>query len=285
MGLWVAAFVNFYESEDMKIYTNVRYQELDKTPRYQKFIYQADSLPGFNELILSFHSDTSVRVRKTMHYYRRTLADWAHVAHISYAADGRLVIQSGLTTYNSLKAIDENSNGIWVLHNPQQTDLQTMPVYADWLLTNYQHCQRYVDEPEAVIDFYLKRDFPCELVTSAAPMQIRYDHGAELGNIIREQSPDSIEFFLRWRASVYDKYAYSLQVYDSAGEKVLQTDHVITGEPTDKSLFDISELSAGDYLVRLIVYDRATITPQSGVVVNSTETFERAIEVARFAIS
>ena len=159
-GLWVGAFAAFYASEDLLVATGARIQNLDKIPRYQDFIYESHQLPGYNELILGLHPDTQVGVSKTLDYYRKMLARWSHIVHISMNADNEAVIQSGLSTYATLDAIAANANGIWLIFNPQQTEVEAMPVYTDWLIEHFAPCKRYLERPDSIIEYYLHRDFP-----------------------------------------------------------------------------------------------------------------------------
>ncbi len=282
--MWFAAFVVFYRSEDLLRYANKIVQNLHKTPHYQDFIYDSGKLPGHNELILSFHPDTPITVTKSLRYYRAALSKFAHLVHISYDAAGELNIQSGLTTYATLDAIAENAIGIWVIHDPQQTNLADLDVYTDWFILRYQACRRYIDKPHSVITYYLRADLSCDLVNADDPFAIRYDGGAELGHLIADRDGLSLIFTLRWLQTVGEQYSFTLQLYNDAAEKVAQADRVISGEPVDIVSFDLSMLPAGDYAAHLIVYDFATKDSQSGLIVSSGTRFERAVEVARFTI-
>lgn len=282
--LWVASFIAFSRSEDLLHYANKLDQNLHKTPHYQDFIYAVEDLPGHNELILSFHPDSPITVTKTLRYYRAALARYAHLVHISYKANGDLDIQSNLSTYATLAAIAENAKGIWVIHDPQQTDLQSLDVYTNWFSKIYLPCQRLVDKRDSAIDYYLRADIPCELVTAVDPLGIRYNNGTELGNLITEQTADALRIYLRWLKTIEDRYSFSLQAYSTQGEKVLQADRVISGEPVDIVEFDISALAAGDYALKLIVYDFSSGASQPGEVIDSGARFEREIEAARFTV-
>ncbi len=282
--LWIASFIVFSRSDALLHYANKLEQSLHKMPHYQDFIYESERLPGHNELILSFHPDLIITVTKTLRYYRAALADYAHLAHITYNAAGKVYIQSVLTPYASLDAIAENATGIWVIHDPQQTDLRSPDVFTDWLSNHYHACQRFVEKSNSVIDYYLRADIPCDLVTAADPLGIRFDNGTELGNLRIEQSPDALRVYLRWLQTIEDKYSFTLQAFDEQAEKVLQADRVISGEPVDIVQFDISALPAGEYTMRFIVYDFTSGASQSGALVSNGMRFEREIEAARFSI-
>ena len=283
-AVWIASFVIFYRSEDLLVATGARIQNLDKIPRYQDFIYESDSLPGYNELILSVHPDTAITVRKTLDYYRKALSRWSHIVHISRDEANEAVIQSGLSTYSTLDAIAANANGIWLIYNPQQTNLSSMPLYTDWMAERFELCKRFLDKSESVIEYVLSRDFPCELITDSRPFAVDYDGGTQLANYEVERSSDSLNFYFWWRRTIGKDYSLSLQVFDVESNKVLWLDAVISGEPLDQFAFDISELAGGEYVVKLIVYNFVTIVSQGGTVVAEQRRFDRDLELLRFTV-
>lgn len=285
LTLWIAAFFVFYRSEGLLRYANKIVQNIHKIPHYQDFIYESENLPGHNELILSFHPDTPITVGKTLRYYRATLSQYDHLAHISYQDDGALLIQSGLSTYATLDAIAKNATGIWVIFDPRQTDLQSLDVYISWFSQQYQACRRFVEKPDSVIEYYLRADVPCELLNAPDPFSIQYDNGSELGHLIADQTSDSLTIFLRWLQTVGEEYSFTLQVFNEQEDKVLQADRVISSEPVDIVNFDLSALPAGEYAAKLIVYDFETLESQPGARVDPAQRFEREIEVARFSVT
>ena len=99
------------------------------------------------------------------------------MVHVSYDDQGQLVVESSLSTYSSLDAIADNSNGIWVIHNPMLTDLTEMQVYTEWFTQQYKFCKRYVEKTKSVIDYYVKSPIPCDLVTDEQPVNILYSSG------------------------------------------------------------------------------------------------------------
>ena len=254
--LWILACFVYIDSDELLTYTNRAYQNSDAVPSYQDFHYNATSFPSRSALILSFHPDTAVDDYKVLAYYRWLLSDWAHVAHISTNVSGVDVIQSGLSTYSEKGGIVGNSNGIWVIHNPQQTDLNSLAVYRDWFARNFQMCRRVIDVERSVIAYYLKIPIPCSLVADERELEIVYDNGAWLGNAAIAQSADALAIYLWWLHREETELAYSLQAFDDRKSKVLQLDAVISGDPIDAHSLNLSGLPAGAYSLDLIVYDR-----------------------------
>lgn len=282
--IWILACFVYAESDELKTYTNQAYQNSDAVPSYQDFRYKAEDLPSRNALILSFHPDTMVDNHKVLAYYRWVLSDWAHVAHITTDASGDIVIQSGLSTYATLDAIVQNSNSVWVIHNPQQTDLSSLEVYRSWFTQHFQICRRFIDTERSVVEYYLKIPIPCGLVADGRGLEIVYDNGAWLGGAEIAQSTDQLAVSLWWLHNEEAVHAYSLQVFDESKQKVLQLDAVISGDPVDARSLDLAGLPVGAYSVDLIVYDRQSGASQSGEIAGENRSFERAVELAKFEV-
>lgn len=283
--IWVASFFIYNDSYDFALFTNRITLSVNQEdfPHYQDFHYESANLPGHNEIILSFHPSGRVSTRVIDHY-RKFLKTWKHVVHISYGVTGDLIIQSNLSTYATLDAITENANAIWVIHNPRQTELNSMSVFNDWFTRNYQQCKRFLDTDDSIIDYYLKPSIPCDLVTDEQPFKIRYDNGAELGNMLYEQSNEMLSVYLWWLHTIGTDYSLTIQIFDEHGVKARQVDRVISDEPIDVFDFDIASLPAADYVAKLIVYDRYTIESQAGNIVATEQRFAREVDLFRFMV-
>ena len=284
LALWCVSFFYYTGSEDYAIYTNILQHETEKIPNYQDFIYESESLPGHNELILSFHPNMVLSSNKTLPYYRSVISRWSYIVHITYDANGELIIQSGHSKYDTLDAITDNSRAIWVLHNPAQTDLDSMPVYADWFLSLFKACKRFRDSEFSVIEYYVKNSVPCSLITADAPFSIRYDIGIDLANAVVERTDRELSFYLWWRRTIARDYAFSIQVFDQSMAKVRQFDAVISGEPIDGFSLDLSGLLPGEYTAELIVYNIETKASQPGRFIGDQERVERSVTIARFTL-
>ena len=283
LALGIASFFAYRSSEALMIYTNLRASNHDMRPHYQAFDYAARELPGRDQLILSMHARATNNEYDMFRYYRALLADFADVAHIGYE-DGALVVQSRLPAYRSLPAITEDSQGIWVLHNPQQTELAALDFYRDFFSQQYRSCGVWVDESQAQIAYYLKREIPCRLITDAQPLSADYDHGARLGNAVYEQADDTLSVYLWWHATADKRYSYTLQLFEAAGAKVAQDDSVIAGAPIDISRLDLADLPPGDYQLKLIVYDFETLESQPGMVLADGRRFERKLSLGAITV-
>lgn len=281
---WIAAYVICVSVEDAATEKGVRTYTFFKTPHYQDFVYHADELPGHDELILSFHPTRILADGKQLPYYRGLTPKWADITHIAYDSDGELVIQSGLSSYATLDGISESSLGVWVIYNPQHTDLMSMPVYADWFLQHFKMCKRYLERDVSIIDYYVKLSIPCELIAAERPSGILYDNETELGNYVVEATESELKFHFWWRNMINRRYAFSLQFFDESLDKVGQQDRIISGEPIDIISFDIASLTAGTYTVQFIVYEIESNKSQPGTTAIEGSRFERETELYSFSV-
>jgi len=281
--IWALASFAFARSDYFNVVTNRQMLREDKLVHYQSFLYDLRDLPGYGQLILSFHPQAPV-VWKTAEYYRAVLDKWKYIVHITYDEGGALLIQSGIPPRYTLDDIASGSDGIWVIHNPQQTDLQALDVYANWFLERYKPCKRFVETADNVIEFYLRRSLPCSLAFAERPLAIHYDNGMRLENLVVEKSPDQLSVYFWWDEILPSEYSFSLQVFDQDSNRVTGSDALIWRDPADLHSLDISTLPAGDYTLQLIVYDYETGVSQPGLISASQRRFEREVEIARFTL-
>ena len=174
---------------------------------------------------------------------------------------------------------------IWAIHDPQRTDPQAMPAYVSEVLPRFHSCGRYLDIEDTVIDLYVKRSISCQLLTAEQPFQLRYDNGAELENILLELNEGDLNVFFWWTKTFANEYAYSIQLFDGAGQKTRQVDDVIGGSALISRSIDVSDLPAGEYTAQLIVYDYATGVSQPGIIVASATPFERSLAIGQVLIN
>ena len=90
-----------------------------------------------------------------------------------------------------------------------------------------------------------------------------------------------LDLHLLWTSLPVDAYSYSIQLIDDVGTRALGEDFVIGLEPLAHHRIDTSSLTAGDYLVKMILYDYESGASVSGIVVTSQSRFERAHEIAK----
>jgi len=285
LGIWVLSSFAFLGSEQLQIFTNKEIHQIDAFPRYHDFRYSTTPIPPLNVPIISLQPDPRIIRFKILDFYGDMLSDQKHIVDIAGRTLDELSIQSGYTSYRSLDAIASNASEFFLLFNPQQTELTSLPVYTDWMLQHYHACRRYHESAHSIIEHYIWRELPCELVASEHPFAIHYDNGTELGNLLSTQSEQNLHIWLWWHYMLEKDYSYTLQLFDEHGNKHRQYDEVITDEPIDSVQLDTSQLAPGDYTLQLIVYDFDTKSSQPGTIVSDGRRFERAVEITQVSIA
>ena len=284
MGIWILSFFLYNGSTDLYLYTNGMAQNKAKVPHYQNLIYEPKIVPRKSDFVVSFHIDTPLIDRKTMEYYGRQLGKWRGLIHIRNDDAGNPVVQSTHKRYVDVESMASWNFPIWLIHNPQQTDLSTMEVFTDSFATHFHSCGRYYESDNTVIDLYVKSSIPCELLLSQHPVELHYDNGTELANIFLQHDADDLNIYFWWTNTIANEYAFSSQLFDAQDDKVAQLDNVIGGDPISSHSFDISDLPPGEYTSKLIIYDFDSKDSQSVTIVAGEQRFERAVDVGRISI-
>ncbi|MCE2473278.1 MAG: glycosyltransferase family 39 protein [Anaerolineae bacterium] len=284
--LWIAAFAAYSRSDQLLLYTNWLTLNLHKTPPYQDLLYESKIDPEPGDYILSFHPDASV-YPAVFQYYDQFLGRWSGLNHIWVNSDGQPAVQSSDQNYGTIESMAFWKFRVWLVYNPEQTDLESMSSFTAGFQKYYKSCGRYLEKSKSVIELFGPKDIPCKMLTAAASssLHIHYDNGSVLRFISVELHSDKLTVYLWWPQTMYGDYAYSLQIFNQDGTKVdAQTDTVITDIGFYVEDIDVSSLSAGEYDVKLIVYDRQSLEGQPGIIFGPQHRFQRDVEVGRFQI-
>lgn len=285
--LWLAASIVYSSSDEFATFVATRFHLSKLVLHLQDFIYEEESLPGRNELILGIHADDDQHhtVQKVLRYYRPVLSNWKHIISIGQEDEQGERILSGMPAYASLDAIVANSDGLWLIHNPENTDLENLAIYQDWFIQHYKPCKRFLESEVNIIEYYISIRMPCELRLSERPFALRYDNGSELANIMVKKEGAALTVYAWWQQTQFGVYAYSTQIFDRDGVRVgIQSDDLIGESGFYARRLDISSLPPGAYDVKLIVYDYVSLQSQAGAIVDAEQRFERDVEIARFSV-
>ena len=282
--LWIAAFAVYARSDELLVYTNWLSLDQQKVPHYQDVFYEPAVVTNGTDYIVSFHPDSPIPSRY-LGYYGDVPGRVEGLIHIWTNDEGVGEIMGLDRRYSSLDSIDAWSFPIWLVYNPEQTDLGEIPAYSDVFARHYQSCGRYIEKPLSVVERYAPLDVPCALLTAAEPIAIQYGSDTELNNIVFELDDDTLDIYAWWTRTEFGVYKYTLQIFDQGGTKMLpQTDDIIGNVGFYLRSLDISSLPAGEFALKLIVYERKTLKSQPGLVVGAQARFQRDIEVGRFTI-
>ena len=283
-ALWIASFFIFNSSDALSLYTNRKTRYHVDVPHYEDFIYEINESPRFSEIILSLHPTVPLD-SKVYNFYRFNLPQWKDIVHVSYDEEDELFVYSWHERHRNLDNIASDFIALWVIHNPQRTDLQEMAVYKDWLLKHYRPCKRYIETADNVIEHYFTVDLPCALIHDEQPMAITYENGTEIANVVYEQNQNELSVYFWWRRVIHAGYSLTIQVFDQQATKVQQIDAVIDSGTFIKHTLDLAPLPAGEYVAKLIIYDFETGKSQPGFIVNREQRFDREVEIASFTLS
>ena len=282
--LWIAAFAAYSRSDELLLYTDWLSGNHHKMPHIQNLLYEPAIVTNETDYIASFHPDTPL-TWQIPSYYGQIPGKWSGLIHLWTNDDGDAEIQSSDGRYSSLDSMSTWRFPVWLVYNPQQTDLGSIPAYVNAFAQYYHSCGRYVEKPLSVIERYAPNDIPCALLTSPDPLAIQYDNGTELGNIVIELDSDVLHADTWWTRTDFGVNTYSLQIFDREGAPAaLQTDNLIGESGLYAFSLNISSLPAGEYVVKLIVYDTSSMKSQPGLVVGPQTHFQREVEVGSFII-
>ncbi len=174
----------------------------------------------------------------------------------------------------------ETENAVWLLDDRRYSTVDTPEASQAWFLARFKFCKHVYEDESTTIDLYLKLDISCAAMNESSALEVLYDGGLRLHNAYYEVASNEVRFYLAWSNDTEKRYAFSLQLFDSENQKVLQYDHPIWDDLLEVHKIDTTSLSEGAYSVRLIAYDFDTQVSQGGTRIDTTERFERELELA-----
>lgn len=240
-------------------------------------------VPQRGSAILSVLSDDEVEQSDEQHN-AAVLFGLHRYARLALA-DGEVTAQPG--PEGDAPAVDEllaSNSVILLVYDPRTADANEIGSYRAWLATRFKSCRRLTETPAAVVEYFLDERFPCQLAVAAEPLQIHYANGIQLGNLLVEFSEGYVDLHLLWTRLPDDAHAFAIQFIDADGARAGGADFVLGLEPLAHHRVDLSTLPAGDYQVKLILYDYATGASVSGTETASGSSFDRALKIARWVI-
>lgn len=198
--------------------------------------------------------------------------NWGSLLHL-YLEQGAPTFQTASGKAVTAEDFKEYDQVIYVVTNLRETDpvlLASTPP-----LDLYQRCGRQNYENDWVVIRLLRREFSCALYAAPAPLQVRYDNGAHLANLLVTHAEGDLDIQLRWGTLPVPKHAFSVQFFDGTGTKILSQDFVVSDGALARHHVDYRALPPGDYTVKLIVYNFESRRSVSGTVSGTGESFER----------
>ena len=202
--------------------------------------------------------------------------NWGGLRHL-FVDQGEPTFQAAAELPVSAEDFSDRDQVIYVVARSRDADPALMRSTPP--LDQYHACGRQTYDDGWVVTRLLRREFSCALFTSPKPLQVRYDNGARLANLLVAVEEEELEIQMRWGALPMPKHAFSVQFFDEAGNKAHNQDFVISDESLDYLRLDISSLPPGKYAVKLIVYNFNTRVSVPGTVIDTGAKFQRELEL------
>lgn len=171
-----------------------------------------------------------------------------------------------------------------LVYNPQMADPQALRRYRDWIAVGFKSCRRLADADEAVIEYFLREAFPCDLAKAAQPLEVHYANGIRLGNLLVDSGPNQLDLHLLWTRLPAESHAFSVQAFDGDGERVAGSDFTVGLEPLARRRIDTSSWLKGDYDLKFILYNYESGVSVPGTIIGSGVQFERELDIGRVTI-
>ena len=175
-------------------------------------------------------------------------------------------------------------DALWLVNDYAEFNAEQTAAYQEWFIERFKFCARFQEDEGASYDLYLQSEYPCAAVDERSAFEVRYDNGLQLLNASFDLSGDKIRFYLAWAKSTNDTMGYSIQILGEYGNKALQYDNVIYGQPLAMPELDSTALPEGVYNVQLIVYDFETRVSQGGMVSDTAQRFERELQLGKLEL-
>ena len=282
-----------YQDEYVSIYRlpDLRATCLDQVATYQnqlpdllKFLHSPINQPR-SDVALIYLSPAQDFSSEAQRYYGYELSEWKDLIHIFHDEQGTAGVTSSRVENADLNSITTQNNVFLLIYNSQVSDPQSESEYATWMAQNLKSCQLKFSSEDLIVEYLIDRDYPCELIVAETALEVRYNNGITLANLLTDLEGDQLTIYSWWQRGNNSGYAYTIQLFNELGEKQLQIDQVIDSRPLSHAQIDTSSLEPGDYVAKLIVYDKDTGQSQKGTILSTQQTVERELEIARFFVS
>ncbi len=244
----------------------------------------AAPLPANAIAVLSLHpADQNAEQLETLSATTVIAADQAHLLfHKARPPANELV---PINQHRELTRARESKDAILFVYHPRASNEDLVETYRAWLASSFTNCGRVADSETAVIEYFLRPGFPCQLALDDAPLAVEYDNGVQLGNLLASLNEDKLNLHLSWKRLPSETHATSFQFFDAAGAKIHNQDFVFHHDALGRYEVDLSNLPPGTYSAKLIVYNYDAGASLPGLLLSSQTRFNRELEFMRFHIA
>lgn len=233
--------------------------------------------------VIGFQRDLPADERQ-LRLLSQAMFDHKHLVSVNQDEAGAITLRASQDAYRDLRAIESVNNGLWLVNNPAETDLDALDIFVNWFQAKYSFCRRYRDGANGTVDLYLKPEIPCEVAIANDGKEIAYDSGVRLLNYEVALDAEQLTFYSAWAAPLGTKFSYSLQLFDAQGTKVIQADDTIVRQPATMRQMELELPGGTELALMLIVYDRQSGKSDGGTALRAQVRFEREYLLATFEI-
>ncbi|MCY3833875.1 MAG: glycosyltransferase family 39 protein [Chloroflexi bacterium] len=231
--------------------------------------------------ILSFHPFESLD-DESLRYLTAVFESWKSFEHV-VLRDGQLQAQSLNADRQDLSRWLAGGQLLVLTYDPSQAKSEAFQSLTTALAADFRRCQQIVETAGAAY-YYVRKDFACELLSSANKFAATYDNGLRLANLLYDYDRATLKIDLWWTDKPSEAHAVSIQIFDAEDNKVAGKDFTVGVEPLARYQVDLSTLEDGDYIAKLIVYNYETRASVAGLIAKTQTRFERELEIGAFTI-
>ena len=232
--------------------------------------------------IVSFHPAEGMD-GETLRYLSSLFLYWKSFEHVSLL-DGRRRVQRFNADDRDAPAMPAGNQVIVLSYDPRRDDAEGLDSLREDFAAGYRVCGRFVEAADAIAEYYAPVAFPCALVAAADKFEVAYDSQLRLTNLLYEVDGSSLSLFAWWTEKPDAPQAISLQIFDAEEGKVAGQDFTVGVDPLARYQVDLSSLEAGDYSLKMIVYNYETRASAAGTVISDGTRFERELEIGPITV-
>ncbi len=280
-----------YQDDHVAIYRMADLRESCGDPRVAgegslapfRALAQGDAIPlNARFSIVSVHPSLPLDY-KDLERFTAEFSDWKSLVHL-FHADDEMVMQSANRRYVSERDLDARDKGLLVIYDPRVAKSDHIPSNYGFIERAFRLCEQPVKTEAAILELYVKRGVPCELLLSRAPLRVSYEGGLQLDNLHYELKDRALDLYVLWNRVPETTLAFSIQLFDEAGGKAFGQDFLIHRDPETHHRLELDPLEAGVYAAKLIVYRYASLESVPGVKIRSGARFDRELQIARLKL-
>ena len=249
------AGIQFSQTDLFRVYTR-QLGRLEQYPAFHLIVDYVHNHPIMPSPEPLFTMSSDEAPRSLVQYYSNLIDN----TYLHINPDHVLTEVRDVLTETLVDLIDfENEPAFWLAYRPDY-DLISNSAYRNILIQYHDSCGVQESNESTIIEYYLKKGIPCQLIDSDISVQY-LDDELSLSHFYQALEGDKLELFSIWSradATVAFPYSISFKIFDTEGNQVLQQDYISPFEPIDRKEFDVSDLEAGTYTLKLTLYNAET---------------------------